>query len=396
MEIDCEFHERHYCAGDVVATLFYTCSVASTSISKRFTEVKAFKGEHLPGKSNNDVKLLTFHCTRVDYLPRGFQKIFNNLTHLRILNCGLKEISREDLIGLENLEMLNLKCNELRSVPNNLLENMHKLTMVTFCDNKIECLSSQLFTPLKNQLHFIGLRGNGKIDATFHNTGYRNSIPFTELMEMIDSNYRQPVDEQHEFIQTMEELWKSKHHSDLEIIVDSKKYQVHKAVLATRSSVFSSMFENNGNERQSNQVTISGSSADVVESFLEFFYTGRISDSTIAMELSVLASKYDDPQLKQICDELLLENLDESDSPKDFSLEAQYLSEKTMSPQVVFSSNLKNSSITAKEVICQKNQHDDKLKELQDTCNAEKEKLQDEYRRKFQKLLKEHNAEIPN
>lgn len=393
MEIECKFFECFYSS-------FYSCNVVSASITNQFTDVKAFKGQHCSGNTTKDVKMLKFEDTHVDYLPRGLYKTFGNLVDLYIINCGLKEISRKGLIGLENLQMLHVGYNELTSVPSDLFVNTQKLKWVVFLNNKIERLSSRLFSPLMNQLELVDLRGNVKIDAFFldKKAGDSKSISFDELMEKIDSSCDRPIANQSEMfmekiVEGFEELWNSKRLSDFAIIVDSKEFLVHKVVLATRSSVFSALFENEMHERQSNQMKIQDFSADAVEEFLQFFYSGRVPNETNAMELYALASKYDVLELKENCEANVLENLDESNAVEVLNLGHLYSSKEIVQkafdmiikayPDIDFPDNLKNSPVTVKKIIDERMQLDVKMKELQE-----------EHKRKILKLYHKESKNI--
>lgn len=188
------------------------------------------------------------------------------------------------------------------------------------------------------------------------------------------------------FVDTMLEGFKnvfnSKQLSDFEIIVKSKvdsknvelkEFRVHKIVLATRSSVFMAMFENKMQEHQLNQVIIEDFSAESVEEFLKFLYTGEIPDQKNAMELFALASKYDVAQLKQICNDNILKNLDESNALEVLNLGNLYSSDGIIQksfekivkafPEIAFPDLLKKYPESVKEIINEKVQHDAKIEQ---------------------------------
>lgn len=128
---------------------FFTCFITSATITKRKTEIEDIVGTHLPNK-NKDVLGLVLSNTAAEYFPRGLNKKFPNLKALMLKNSGLKEISMQDLIGLENLETLLFLSEKLESLPDNLLTHMRKLSRITFYRNELEFVSSTLLAPIIN------------------------------------------------------------------------------------------------------------------------------------------------------------------------------------------------------------------------------------------------------
>lgn len=150
----------------------YSGIINAASITEPRTEIKTIKGKHLPGKTNADVQFLCFQNADVNYLPRGLNLIFPNLISLEIYNCGLKEISRKDLIGLRQLRSLSVHKNELTSLPYDLFVDKPNLKKIFFKDNKIEFMSSKLLEPIiKNDLEFVDFLNNPRIDEFFHYVG---------------------------------------------------------------------------------------------------------------------------------------------------------------------------------------------------------------------------------
>lgn len=123
MEINCKFftEENHY-----------ICGVRLCSITKRNMKV-TFVGEHEEGKTDLDVTALIFmspvrlgniaYLERwivnvmntyrsppepnvVEYIPKDLHIIFPRLKLLEVHNCGLKSITRKDLVGFKYLEEL--------------------------------------------------------------------------------------------------------------------------------------------------------------------------------------------------------------------------------------------------------------------------------------------------
>lgn len=176
---------------------FYTCDVSNTSITEPNSKIKSISGVHHEGKDNKDVKVISFLRTVVIYFLRGLGFILENLKSLLIYNCGLKKISREDLIGLYNLEEFTIVNNKLNSLPSNLFAGKKKLKEVSFTGNKLEFVSSELLKLIyENGLTRINLRKNKKIDAIF-DTDEPYAVTLEQLMEMIDKQCSKPVEDEY-------------------------------------------------------------------------------------------------------------------------------------------------------------------------------------------------------
>lgn len=145
----------------------YMCCVQKAVITQK-CGVKSFKGKHTPGKSNGDVEFLSFEDSIVHYLPSGLYNFFPNLEELEVQNCGLKEITSEELFGLENLKSLWLYENKLTSLPDNLFVHTKKITRFSVRENRLRNLSSRLFSPIPdNQWSLMSFKSNPRVDAMY-------------------------------------------------------------------------------------------------------------------------------------------------------------------------------------------------------------------------------------
>jgi Leucine-rich repeat (LRR) protein len=189
MELKCEFKFEAYYSG----VPYYTCYVKKASITEPYTKIKEIIGEHQPGKSNDDVEAIMFEKTTVHHFPRDLDKIFPALKVLRINNCGLLSITRDDLFGLQKLELLDLRGNQLQWLPSNLLLGMSNLKRVIFLNNKLERISSKLLEPIaSNALGWVNFKGNSKISNHFGPAYGGSTKSLQELMEIIDASCEKP------------------------------------------------------------------------------------------------------------------------------------------------------------------------------------------------------------
>lgn len=195
MDLKCKFETQYWSA---LNKILYTCHVTSALISGIDNRViQSFTGVHEKDKTDNDVEAIFYEETEISFFPRGLHKIFPRLLAIRIYHCGLKELTKDDLEGLENLERLNLCENDLETLPSNLFEGMSKLKKIDFSGNELEFLSSNLFRPImNNKLTSVSFCDNKNIDV-FYNPGYSESVADLDaLMNIIDENCEMPEGEE--------------------------------------------------------------------------------------------------------------------------------------------------------------------------------------------------------
>lgn len=339
MQVNCEFRYFEWIYGSV-----YTCFVTSASIKAPKLEINSFKGNHLPGKSDDNVKGLWFKDALVEYVPRRVDKVFSNLTHLRIMNCGLKEIFGCDFVVLGNLEHLDISGNHLASLPENLLLDMTKLRWIYFDEKKLQSVNIRILESvnIKNleyvkfsntRIHDLfrrkleakgsqkataavekEMKGKGREKVSVNQPSPLNSIKVpkssTSKVKEVDLvpkafHYKKFAD----FFVTGE-------FSDFTIKVNKKEFKVHKCILAAQSPVFHRMFK-----KMYKEVEIVDEKA--YGEFLRFLYTGEIKCGDKILEIYELAIEFEIFKLKIMCEEILGTSLSSSNALQCFKLAHQ-------------------------------------------------------------------------
>jgi hypothetical protein len=323
MDLVCEF-----LVGDKLTKGSYWCKVNGPRITEPKTLFENVTGNHLTGKTNKDLKVLNFRNT-VNFFPRGLNTIFQNLTEVVITRCGLKEISREDLTGLEKLEVLITEYNMIKSLPINLFEGMSKLKKISFRGNKLEFVSSEMFQPvIDNDFELVGFSENLRINAVYIRNRPNGCGSLKKLMEIIDENCLKPDEFEEsvkntfkfDFWKPVADLWSSNSFSDFTIVAGLKKFPVHKTILSVRSSVLAAAIEGDFKEKETGELSMDDFDETVVETFLRYLYTGEVDNEGCAKKVFVLADKYDVEDLKLITQKLILGELNESNAFEVFSL----------------------------------------------------------------------------
>lgn len=103
-------------------------------------------------------------------------------------------------------------------------------------------------------------------------------------------------------------------YSDFSIIVEDKVYHCHKVILASRSEYFRSLLCGNFRESSSDVLKVPQLSSEVYELLLEFIYTNDVyftQDTDIVLELLQVANLYLLPELKRLCVNHLIKQINE-------------------------------------------------------------------------------------
>lgn len=101
-------------------------------------------------------------------------------------------------------------------------------------------------------------------------------------------------------------------HTDIAINAFDGSIGAHRAVLATRSPVFRSMFSHDLKEKELSTINISDMSIEACQAFLNYLYGNIQNEEFLNHRLSLLqaADKYDISDLKDACHDSLLEDID--------------------------------------------------------------------------------------
>lgn len=328
----------------------YTCQITSAHIAQiNKRTIKSISGIHLNGKSDKDIVAVSIVNTIVEFFPKGLKRIFPHLIAIRINNCGLKEIARDDFKGLKNLEMIQLRFNSLTTLPSNLFSSMANIRIIDFSVNELQFVSSKMLNVEKNNLlTYVDFTGKGHVKVFFEEGNSGSVASIHELNKAIDLNFKVPEkeedDEEDEVLdmkdrkedgkeahqtkmkQGYENLWTTGKLSDFTIMVDLKAFKVHKWVLDLNSSFFAKMFKS---DDQVDKMRIDDLSENAVSDFLRYLYTGEPPELANAIDVFALAAKLDVPELKTICLQIICDDvLDMSNAYKVFKLGHVFKSEK--------------------------------------------------------------------
>jgi hypothetical protein len=171
----------------------YTCIVREMT-SVESISVEEVTGRHLQGKSNADVRQISFgyylsNFNDLSFIPQNITNHFSNIIGMEFWNnCKIKSLSGDELLNYHDLEFFAIFHNPIDKIPGNLFRNNQKLKLIAFDNNKITKVGSNLFDGLNNLIGVIFKR-NSCIDESF---GSKMSL--TELIEKLKQDCPYPED----------------------------------------------------------------------------------------------------------------------------------------------------------------------------------------------------------
>ncbi|XP_014217977.1 protein roadkill-like [Copidosoma floridanum] len=124
--------------------------------------------------------------------------------------------------------------------------------------------------------------------------------------------------------------------SDINININGKTLHAHRCILSVKSLVFANMFTKNMVEKNTNTVLINDITYEAFHEMLRFMYTGEIKDINMAADLLYAADKYQIKDLKTICIENLVTNINADNIVGYFHLAERHNSETLKSKTVKF------------------------------------------------------------
>lgn len=312
------------------AESLYTCEVTDVTLLEPDTTINSITGTHLRFYSNNYVQAICFSSSVIDFFPQGLNKIFPYLKKLKLSECGLKIIGDLDLQGLECLEVLDLSKNYLTSLPLGTFTKMKKLKKVVLADNQLENLDPEVFKPILSHVEVIDLSRNREIDKVFYREHFGNLPNFKDIFEFYRKKPQKTTQQKfsEQLLEEVRSMWEIGLFSDFTIIGGlpgaTEKYEVHKNIIGMQSEVFAAAVS----QKDAETMTIDDFSADVVETLLNFLYTGKINDESVLLDLYSIAAWFEVRLLMDKTEKLIIESTEAENALEVFELGHLHYNEK--------------------------------------------------------------------
>lgn len=118
-------------------------------------------------------------------------------------------------------------------------------------------------------------------------------------------------DKDYTTLSNYKQMYQSLKCTDFRVTVKNKVFRVHKFVLCAQNTFFSDLFSQ---RPQCNDFQTTEVDPAAFEVFLQFLYTGRVETSEINRQLLQIAHKFAAHVLEEICVEVLLMEMNESNA----------------------------------------------------------------------------------
>ncbi|KAI6170341.1 TD and POZ domain-containing protein 2-like protein [Aphelenchoides bicaudatus] len=148
-------------------------------------------------------------------------------------------------------------------------------------------------------------------EDAFLQNAHKRRLNFTIGCELTFIEHGTSMVFQKSLTQKLQSLYGETPDVAITISTNGKEFKVPSTALSLHSNVFRQMFTTDSQENLSKKVEINDISAETIEAFIKWMYTGNVCNELIE-ELYFAADKYLVHDLKLRCSELMIEGLNES------------------------------------------------------------------------------------
>lgn len=140
----------------------YICSATSevTATTTSSISLEEVVGNHLSGKSNEDVKgVVTYRSSEFTQIPLGMETFFPDLKLIQFWYGNISSVVAEHLRPFPNLVYLSLPVNHITSLDTDLFKYTTKIKDFVIPSNKIQRVGENIFSNLP-ELRWVNFLSN--------------------------------------------------------------------------------------------------------------------------------------------------------------------------------------------------------------------------------------------
>lgn len=153
----------------------YQCDVESSNLLESKLDFHFAFGDHMPTKTDDDVKAFLLQNSKITKFPIELQDFFKNLEGIEITNSLLVEIPENSFKNLTNLISVDLSNNKIEEILPGTFKSNHKLISLDLSSNNLMFIAVEIFS--NKNLKNVDFYSNKCID---------NSAIEEEIQELID------------------------------------------------------------------------------------------------------------------------------------------------------------------------------------------------------------------
>lgn len=169
------------------------------------------------------------------------------------------------------------------------------------------------------------------LEDSFDYLSHNKTVIFCELnvttgIEYTSGKLTQPQSQFNDLGRDFSYLFENRNFTDVILSADGKKFYVLKAILAARSPIFKSMFEQDMEEAKITRIEIADVDHEVVREMLRYIYTGKVFNlEYLAPGLLAASEKYELEGLKTLCASSMAGNVTIENAAEFYVLSDTYL-----------------------------------------------------------------------
>jgi hypothetical protein len=134
---------------DLADSVGYFCdSVIVNNTNIEFIE--EVSGDHLPGKTNNDVNGFASRAQKYKSVPRDITKFFPNVTLFNFYATDFQTVSASDLQPFPDLTVFSAVLSKITSIDSDLFVHNPKIHTIDFYGNRLQHVGFNLLGNLKS------------------------------------------------------------------------------------------------------------------------------------------------------------------------------------------------------------------------------------------------------
>jgi hypothetical protein len=137
----------------------YQCKASDQSVTGDQVSVDRVVGNHVEGKSDNDVKVVNIQSIKSKRIPAGFANSFGNVEGIFAFSSEKNVLLGEDLAPFSKLKYFDISFNWITHLPSDAFAGNPQLEWIDFSQNRLKLVGLNILDSL-NSLHYANFGDN--------------------------------------------------------------------------------------------------------------------------------------------------------------------------------------------------------------------------------------------